>query len=153
MASKRARSELKELVTSSQVHGRAIPLRTTWSGSRSRLGNAWICRAACTHLVPNANDMLGSIKVGMGNTWKRVAGDRWQGFVVLREGLALHELVSWAVRPFSQLGYTLRRNQYIVLWGKGETQCPHIDGHFVTPNRRDSVQVDYALVVKTRFEE
>jgi hypothetical protein len=145
MGSKRARSELEDLVTSSHVHGKSIRLRTTWSGARG--GSAWICRGAFGHLVSRAQESLSRVKVGVGNTWKPMAGDRWQGFVVLQEGLALHELVSWAVQPFSEKGYSLRRNQYMILWGKGETQPPHVDGHFVTPNRRDTVQVDDALSV------
>jgi hypothetical protein len=148
ISGKKRSSEIELLARDSHAHGNPLRMRATWeSPSGAQSGHAWVCRRAFLHLVEDARKSMADIRPGTGNNWKKVDGDRWQGFIVLREGLALYELVSWALLPFEVEGYKLRREQYMILWGKGKTQLPHIDGHFVKPDRATPHQVDDAISV------
>jgi hypothetical protein len=60
---------------------------------------------------------------------------------------AVHALVAPVLSAFKPLGYKLRREMFVVLWGKGTEQKPHMDGHFYCPQRHRREQVDDALSV------
>ena len=59
----------------------------------------------------------------------------------------MYDLVSAVLNQFVDDGFELHRKQYLIFWGKGETQRPHIDGHYTTPDRAGRQQVDDALSV------
>ena len=144
----RRRSEVEALVSDSEVHGVPIRLRGTWGGVGVNTGHAWLCRRSFSGLLERALEAIPAIRTSLGgNNWRRVDGGRWQGMIALKEGLALYELVTWVLAVFAPAGYMLHRSQYIILWGMGVDQQPHIDGHYVKPDRIELVQVDDAVSV------